>query len=105
MGRKKQQFQASVSQSLDEIGYLSVNGYQQYYWDKSGSDKSLTMSFSSNYNSLNYSVAYSYIKQDYSKTNDQMLSFNLSIPFDLGRKIIGLTIAIVPAKMEIRLAH
>lgn len=86
MGRKKQQFQVSVSQSLDEIGYLSVNGYQQYYWDKSGSDKSLTMSFSSNYNLLNYSVAYSYIKQDYSKTNDQMLSFNLSIPFDLGRK-------------------
>lgn len=86
IGRKKQQFQASVSQSLDGVGYFSVNGYQQYYWDKSGSDKNLTMSFSSNYNSMNYSLAYSYIKQDYSKTNDQMLSLNLSIPFDLGRK-------------------
>lgn len=86
MGRKKQLFQASVSQSLDGIGYLSLNGYQQYYWDKSGCDKNLTMSFSSNYNSINYSVAYSYTKQDYSKTNDQMLSFNLSIPFHLGRK-------------------
>lgn len=61
-----------------------MNGYQQYYWDKSGSDKNLTMSFSSNYNSMNYSVAYSYTKQDYSNTNDQMLSLNLSIPFDLG---------------------
>ncbi|MEQ5037751.1 fimbria/pilus outer membrane usher protein [Providencia rettgeri] len=84
IGRKKQQFQASVSQSLNGIGYLSMNGYQQYYWDKSGSDKNLTMSFSSNYNSMNYSVAYSYTKQDYSNTNDQMLSLNLSIPFDLG---------------------
>lgn len=86
MGRKKQQFQASVSQSLDGIGYLSVNGYQQYYWDKGGSDKNLTMSFSSNYNAMNYSVAYSYTKQDYSNTNDQMLSVNLSIPFEIGQK-------------------
>lgn len=86
IGRKKQQFQASISQSLDGIGYFSVNGYQQYYWDKGGSDKNLTMSFSSNYNAMNYSVAYSYMKQDYSNTNDQMLSVNLSIPFDIGQK-------------------
>lgn len=86
MGRKKQQFQASVSQSLDGIGHLTINGYQQYYWDKGGSDKNLTMSFSSNYNAMNYSVAYSYTKQEYSNTNDQMLSFNLSIPFDIGQK-------------------
>ncbi|HGV3501408.1 TPA: fimbria/pilus outer membrane usher protein [Providencia stuartii] len=86
IGRKKQQFQASISQSLDGVGYFSVNGYQQYYWDKGGSDKNLTMSFSSNYNAMNYSVAYSYIKQDYSNTNDQMLSVNLSIPFDIGQK-------------------
>lgn len=86
LGRKKQQFQASVSQSLEGIGYLSVNGYQQYYWDKGGSDKNVTMSFSSNYKAMNYSVAYSYSTQEYSNTNDQMLSVNLSIPFDLGRK-------------------
>ncbi|EPQ5230588.1 fimbria/pilus outer membrane usher protein [Providencia stuartii] len=85
IGRKKQQFQASVSQSFNGIGYLSVNGYQQYYWDKHGSDTNLTVSFSSNYNSMNYSIAYSYTKQEYSKTNDQMMSLNLNIPFYLGR--------------------
>ncbi len=86
MGRKKQQFQASISQSLNDIGYLSVNGYQQYYWDKSGADKNLTLSFSSHYKAMNYSISYSYTKQEQERTNDEMLSLNLSIPFDLGKK-------------------
>lgn len=86
LGRKKQQFQVALSQSLNDIGYLSLNGYQQYYWDKSGSDKNLTMSFSSNYKLLNYSASYTYSKQSYTQTNDQIISLNLSIPFDWGQK-------------------
>ncbi|MBG5918216.1 fimbria/pilus outer membrane usher protein [Providencia stuartii] len=85
-GRKKQQFQASISQSLKDMGYLSLNGYQQYYWDRSGVDKNLTIGFNSNYQQINYGISYSYTKQEYTNNNNEMLSVNFSIPFTIGQK-------------------
>lgn len=85
-GRKKQQFQASISQSLKDIGYLSINGYQQYYWDRSGVDKNLTVGFNSNYRQINYGISYSYTKQEHTNSKNEMLSINFSVPFTLGQK-------------------
>ena len=90
-GRKKQQIQLSVSQSLADIGYLSLNGYQQYYWDKYAIDKNLTLSFSGYYNRVNYGISYSYHQQDNDKSNDEILSLNFHIPFDLAKKNNWLT--------------
>ncbi|MEQ4924045.1 fimbria/pilus outer membrane usher protein [Proteus hauseri] len=83
LNHKKKQFQVSISQSLGDIGYLSLNGYQQYYWDRDRIDRNATLSFNSNYRTMSYSVSYAYNKRQDNKLTDQILSISLSIPFDI----------------------
>lgn len=83
--RKKKQFQLSVSQSLGDMGYLSLNGYQQYYWYQDRVDRNVNVSFNSNYRALSYSVSYAYNKRQESGLTDQILSINFSLPFNIGQ--------------------
>ncbi|MBG6029296.1 fimbrial biogenesis outer membrane usher protein [Proteus mirabilis] len=83
--RKKKQFQLSVSQSLGDMGYLSLNGYQQYYWYQDRVDRNVNVSFNSNYRALSYSVSYAYNKRQESGLTDQILSINFSLPFNMGQ--------------------
>ncbi|OAT49341.1 outer membrane usher protein [Proteus hauseri ATCC 700826] len=83
LNHKKKQFQVSISQSLGDIGYLSLNGYQQYYWDRDRVDRNATLSFNSNYRSLSYSVSYAYNKRQDNELTDQILSINFSLTFDI----------------------
>lgn len=81
--RKKKQFQISVSQALGELGYLSLNGYQQYYWYQDRVDRNINLSFNSNYRSLSYSISYAYNKRQESELTDQILSINFNLPFNM----------------------
>lgn len=85
LSHKKKQFQLSISQSLGDIGYLSLNGYQQYYWYQDRVDRNVNLSFNSNYRALSYSISYAYNKRQDSELTDQILSLSFSLPFNMGK--------------------
>ncbi|MDI7104492.1 fimbria/pilus outer membrane usher protein, partial [Klebsiella pneumoniae] len=68
---------------LGELGYLSLNGYQQYYWYQDRVDRNINLSFNSNYRSLSYSISYAYNKRQESELTDQILSINFNLPFNM----------------------
>ncbi|MBS0925579.1 fimbrial biogenesis outer membrane usher protein [Providencia sp. JGM181] len=78
---KKQRLQIALSQALGKWGSLNINGYQQKYWGQSGSDNNLTVGFSSQYQSINYSFSYSHSEQNNPHRVDKLFSFNCSMPF------------------------
>ncbi|UBX48496.1 fimbrial biogenesis outer membrane usher protein [Providencia alcalifaciens] len=78
---KKQRLQIALSQALGKWGSLNINGYQQKYWGQSGSDNNLTVSFGSQYQSINYSFSYSHSEQNNPHRVDRLFSFNCSMPF------------------------
>lgn len=78
---KKQRLQIALSQALGKWGSLNINGYQQKYWGQSGSDNNLTVSFGSQYQSINYSFSYSHSEQNNPRRVDRLFSFNCSMPF------------------------
>ncbi|MEQ5183660.1 fimbria/pilus outer membrane usher protein [Providencia alcalifaciens] len=78
---KKQRLQIALSQALGTWGSLNINGYQQKYWGQSGADNNLTVSFGSQYKSINYSFSYSHSEQNNPHRVDKLFSFNCSMPF------------------------
>lgn len=78
---KKQRLQISLSQTLGKWGSLNINGYQQKYWGQLGSDNTLSVSFGSQYQSINYSFSYSHFEQNNPHRVDRLFSFNCSMPF------------------------
>lgn len=76
---RRSRLQANLSQSIGGIGSIYVNGYQQDYWDMSGHERSVSMGFSSSWQSITWSVNYSLTKTPNSD-DDQQVSLSVNVP-------------------------
>ncbi|MDS1916221.1 fimbria/pilus outer membrane usher protein [Enterobacter asburiae] len=77
---KKNELALSVSQYFNKIGSLYVSGTYRDYWDYNKNDLTLQAGFSSNYNTIGYSINYSKIKTRYNDKYDNVSSLNVSVP-------------------------
>lgn len=77
---KKNRFQVTISQSLNDFGSLYVSAYQQEYWNRTGKERSLSTGYSNNYNGITYSLNYSYSDRPYQRKADNIFSASVSIP-------------------------
>ncbi|MGK4357819.1 fimbria/pilus outer membrane usher protein [Enterobacter cloacae] len=77
---KKNELALSISQYFDKVGSLYVSGTYRDYWSYDKNDLTLQVGFSSNYNSIGYSINHSKIKTRYNDKYDNISSFNISVP-------------------------
>lgn len=76
---RRSRFQLNLSQSLDSLGSVYANAYQQDYWGLKGHERSISVGYSNSWNSINWSVNYNLTKTP-SKESDQQVSFTVNIP-------------------------
>nr|ELR5150426.1 fimbrial biogenesis outer membrane usher protein [Providencia rettgeri] len=79
---KKNRFQVSLSQSLQEFGSIYFSSYQQDYWNRAGKERSISAGYNNNYGGVTYSFNYSYSDSPYQRKADNHFSFSISIPLD-----------------------
>ena len=80
---KRSKIQIDLSQNLmgGDLGSLSFSGYQQDYWNEEGYERNASVSYSNSWNSITWTVMYTYSEQPYSENdNDQQLAISVSIP-------------------------
>lgn len=80
---KKGKIQISINQSLAGLGSLYFTGSEQNYWHTDEKEKLLQAGYSGNWNSISYSLSYSYDKSPGQEDSDQRISANISIPVSL----------------------
>lgn len=78
---KRGRAQASVTQQLGRGATLYLSGYHQTYWGTRKADQQLQAGFSSTIDDISWTFNYSLAKNAWQKGNDQMLAFNVNIPF------------------------
>ncbi|MEH2922176.1 fimbrial biogenesis usher protein [Samsonia erythrinae] len=78
---KRGRVQLSVTQQIDRQMTLYLNGNHQSYWGTSKTDKQLQAGINATLNDINLNLSYSLTKSAWQDTRDQMLAFNVSIPF------------------------
>ena len=76
---RRSRFQFNLSQSLNGLGSIYANAYQQDYWGLDGVERSASLGFSSSWNRMNWSVNYSLTKTPMMKS-EQQVSLTLSVP-------------------------
>ncbi|HBE9180243.1 TPA: fimbrial biogenesis outer membrane usher protein [Serratia fonticola] len=79
---KRSRMQANISQTLNTYGAVYVNGYQQDFWNHSGKEKTIGGGYNTSWNSVTYGINYTYSSLPGNQSTNQILSFNLSLPFD-----------------------
>ncbi len=77
---KRSRAQININQSLDTFGNIFLTGYQQDYWHTAGYERNLSAGYNLSYNSISYSLSYSYIQSASSQDNDRMISFSVQVP-------------------------
>ncbi|SPY78527.1 fimbria/pilus outer membrane usher protein [Providencia rustigianii] len=77
---KKNRFQITLSQSLKELGSLYFSVYQQDYWNRSGSERTMSTGYNNNLAGMTYSINYNYSMSPYNQKADNQFSISLSIP-------------------------
>lgn len=80
--KKKNRFQITLSQSLNEYGSLYFSTYQQDYWDRSGKERSISAGYSNNMRGVTYNLNYSYSTSPLQRESDNHFAFSVSIPLD-----------------------
>lgn len=80
---KRSEIQGNLTQQLGTYGSVYFNMTQQDYWNDNGKRLSLSTGYNGRIGRVNYSIAYSWNKSPEWDENDQLWSFNISIP--LGR--------------------
>ncbi len=79
----KDRMQITMSQSLGKYGSLSLSAWQQDYWqDKISKNQSYSMSYNTNIHDISLSLGYNYHRNRSGINNDQLFSFNISVPLD-----------------------
>ncbi|VXD00396.1 putative outer membrane protein [Enterobacterales bacterium 8AC] len=79
---KRSRLQANVSQTLGSYGSVYLNSYQQDFWGRSGTEKTVSAGFNSNWNAVTYGVNYAYSDMPGNGKANHLMAFNMSIPFD-----------------------
>ncbi len=77
---KKNRFQVSLNQSLNEYGNIYFSSYQQDYWNRSGKERSLNAGYNNNTGGVTYNFNYSYSDSAYQRKADNYFSFSVTIP-------------------------
>ncbi|QIG06196.1 fimbria/pilus outer membrane usher protein [Proteus sp. ZN5] len=80
--KKKNRFQITLSQSLNDYGSLYLSTYQQDYWDRSGKERSISSGYSNNMGGVSYNLNYSYSSTPNQRKSDNRFAFSVSIPLD-----------------------
>lgn len=78
---KKGKIQINISQQVGDIGSLFITGSQQSYWHTDKTTTLVQTGYNSTFNSISYSLTYNYNKAPGQSDADQILSFNVSVPF------------------------
>lgn len=69
----------NISQPIS-IGSIYLTGENKTYWNTSKKERLLQIGYTNSYNGISFSSNYSNNKMIWSKKNDQMISFNVSVP-------------------------
>ena len=78
---KRGRLQATVTQQVGKTSTLYLTGSQQTYWGTSKDDVQLQLGYSSSVKDITYSLNYSLNKNAWQQGTDQVLAFNINIPF------------------------
>jgi len=78
---KRGKLQASVTQQFGSGASLYLSGTHQTYWSTSETDQQLQAGFNSTIEDISWSLSYSLSKNAWQPGRDQMLAFNINIPF------------------------
>ncbi|PHM30120.1 fimbria/pilus outer membrane usher protein [Xenorhabdus innexi] len=79
---KRSKLQMYVNQSLGNLGSVYLSAFQQDFWSQKGHERNLSAGYSTSYNSVNYTLNYSYSQLPGTNHNDQILSLSIQIPLD-----------------------
>ncbi len=92
--RRRNRAEMTLSQNLWEgAGSLSLNAVREDYWNNNKRMASYGASYSNSYNGISYNLNYTYNRNSYATAssgggsgrqynNDQLFSFNISLPLD-----------------------
>ncbi|MCT6518550.1 MULTISPECIES: fimbria/pilus outer membrane usher protein [Enterobacterales] len=72
----------NISQPVG-FGSIYLSGENKTYWNTSKKETLLQVGYSTSYNGISFSTNYSNNKTVWNDKNDQMLSFNMSVPMSL----------------------
>ncbi|EKQ3330423.1 fimbrial biogenesis usher protein [Escherichia coli] len=78
---KRGKVQMSITQQLGRTATLYVNGSHQTYWSTNKADKQLQLGLNAAVDDINWTLSYSLTKNAWQQGRDQMLAFNVNIPF------------------------
>ncbi|WP_145566683.1 fimbrial biogenesis usher protein [Yersinia aleksiciae] len=78
---KRDKAQVSVTQQLGSMSTLYLSGSHQSYWDTNHADQQLQAGLSTSVGDINWTLSYSLTKNAWQDGRDQMLAFNVNIPF------------------------
>ncbi|PHM69764.1 fimbria/pilus outer membrane usher protein [Xenorhabdus sp. KJ12.1] len=79
---KRSKLQMHVNQSLGDLGGVYLSAFQQDYWSQKGYERNISAGYSNSYNSVNYTLNYSYNSLPGTNHKDQIISLSLQIPLD-----------------------
>lgn len=78
---KRGKLQLSLSQQIGRTSTLYVSGSHQTYWGTKKADEQLQVGLNSAIEDINWNLSYSLTKSAWQEGRDQMLAFNMNIPF------------------------
>ncbi|OAT26498.1 fimbria/pilus outer membrane usher protein [Proteus myxofaciens] len=86
--KKKNSFQASLTQGFNKYGTISFRANKDTYWDTSESYLNLQTSYDNNIENIPYSIIYSIDRYSYDSNNTQrpinrQISLSINIPFSV----------------------
>ncbi|MTD29411.1 fimbrial biogenesis usher protein [Erwinia sp. J316] len=79
--KKRGRVQATVTQQLGRTSTLYLTGSHQSYWNTRRSDEQLQLGYNSTIEDISWNMSYSLAKNAWSDGKDQLLAFNINIPF------------------------
>ena len=84
---KKSRAEVSISQNLGEgFGSFTLSGIREEYWNSSRKTESASLGYNNSWAGISYGLNYTYSKNGYDSfgqrvsNNDQIFSFNVSVP-------------------------
>lgn len=78
---RRSQEQINISQQLGETSTTYISAIRQSYWNTSRNDKQLQFGVNVGFDDISTSVSYSLAKNAWQEGGDNILAFNINIPF------------------------
>ncbi|MDI3197818.1 fimbrial biogenesis usher protein [Serratia ureilytica] len=78
---KRGRVQATVTQQVGRTSTIYLTGSHQSYWNTGRSDEQLQIGYNSAIQDISWGLSYSLSKNAWSAEKDQLLAFNITVPF------------------------